>query len=113
MLKSQQGQGRYQFKKKDFNGIAANNVPTKTPVTTMNDNQWNKLVMMWSTNLTGCTTNIGNHGLVRYPQHTGSRSYIAQAHVVVWMEQIIAQAGDDQPKTVVEAMAEVVQYRIF
>uniref|UniRef100_K4A2I4 Uncharacterized protein n=1 Tax=Setaria italica TaxID=4555 RepID=K4A2I4_SETIT len=29
-----------------------------------------------------CTTNTSNRGLVRYPQRTGSRSYVAEAHVV-------------------------------
>uniref|UniRef100_K3XS15 Uncharacterized protein n=1 Tax=Setaria italica TaxID=4555 RepID=K3XS15_SETIT len=29
-----------------------------------------------------CTTNTGNRGLVRYPQCTRSRSYVAQAYVV-------------------------------
>nr|TKW33420.1 hypothetical protein SEVIR_2G234300v2 [Setaria viridis] len=51
MLKSQQRQGRYRLKKKYFDDLAANEVPTKTPMATMNDNQWNKLVTMWSSQL--------------------------------------------------------------
>nr|TKW00924.1 hypothetical protein SEVIR_8G145200v2 [Setaria viridis] len=136
MLKSQQRQGRYRLKKKYFNGLAANEVPTKNHVTTMNDDQWNKLER--------CTTNTSNCGQVRYPQRTRSRSYVAQAHVVkqvegdatpidlfknfhcnkngytapvqaaiARMEQIIVQPGDDQPKTATEAVAEVVQSRTF
>nr|XP_034579567.1 uncharacterized protein LOC117843112 [Setaria viridis] len=39
---------------------------------------------MWSSQLhrERCTTNTDNRGLVRYPQRIGSRSYVAQAHVV-------------------------------
>uniref|UniRef100_K3Y339 Uncharacterized protein n=1 Tax=Setaria italica TaxID=4555 RepID=K3Y339_SETIT len=40
--------GRYWLKKKYFNGLATTEVPTKTPVTTMNDDRWNKLFTMWS-----------------------------------------------------------------
>nr|TKW38517.1 hypothetical protein SEVIR_1G120300v2 [Setaria viridis] len=46
MLKSQQRQGKYRLKKKVFNDVPANEVPTKSPVTNLNDNQWNNLVTM-------------------------------------------------------------------
>uniref|UniRef100_K3Y2Y4 Uncharacterized protein n=1 Tax=Setaria italica TaxID=4555 RepID=K3Y2Y4_SETIT len=48
MLKSQQRHGRYQLKKKYFNGLATNEIPNETPMTIMNDDQRNKLVTMRS-----------------------------------------------------------------
>uniref|UniRef100_K4A184 Uncharacterized protein n=1 Tax=Setaria italica TaxID=4555 RepID=K4A184_SETIT len=89
MLKSQERQGRYQLKKKYFEDLAANEVPTKTPVTTINDD--------YQPHRERFTINIDNHEAIRYPQHTESRSYVAQAHAV----------------TTVEAVAAVVQSRIF
>uniref|UniRef100_K3Y1F1 Uncharacterized protein n=1 Tax=Setaria italica TaxID=4555 RepID=K3Y1F1_SETIT len=41
-------QGRYWLKKKLFNDLPANVVPTKSPMTTLNDDQWNNMVTMWS-----------------------------------------------------------------
>nr|TKW21907.1 hypothetical protein SEVIR_4G152000v2 [Setaria viridis] len=36
-------QGRYWLKKKLFNDLPANVVPTKSPMTTLNDDQWNNM----------------------------------------------------------------------
>ena len=39
---------RYRLKKKYFDGVAANQVRTTSPCSSMNDAQWKKLVDMWS-----------------------------------------------------------------
>ncbi|TVU50745.1 hypothetical protein EJB05_02133, partial [Eragrostis curvula] len=39
---------RYKLKKKFFNNIPANDVVVKSPVPSMNDDQWEALVKLWS-----------------------------------------------------------------
>nr|TKW27241.1 hypothetical protein SEVIR_3G244900v2 [Setaria viridis] len=117
MLKSQQRQGRYRLKKKYFNGLVANEVPTKTPVTTMNDGHWNKLVTMWSSQphrtekqVEGDPTPID----LFKNFHCSKNGYTTPVEATTArMEQIVTQPGDDQPKTAAEAVAEVVQSRTF
>ena len=48
MLKGGTRQMRYRLKKKYFDGVAANQVRTTSPCSSMNDAQWKKLVDMWS-----------------------------------------------------------------
>nr|TKW15099.1 hypothetical protein SEVIR_5G208900v2 [Setaria viridis] len=89
MLKLQQRHGRYRLKKKYFNGLATNKVPTRTPVTTMNDDQWNKL---------------REKQVERDPTpidlfknfHCSKNGYTALVQAaIVRMEQIVTQPGDD------------------
>uniref|UniRef100_K4A338 Uncharacterized protein n=1 Tax=Setaria italica TaxID=4555 RepID=K4A338_SETIT len=150
MLKSQQRQGSYRLKKKYFNGLAANEVPTKTPVTTRNDDQWNKLVTMWSSQpyrrekqVEGDPTPIdifknfhcsknGNTAPVQaaiastcllciFLCNNSTRNICEYFCVRPFIFFLLLgsdrinrhQPRDDQPKTVAEAVAEVVQSRIF
>ena len=39
---------RYRLKAKYFNGVAANEVPTTSPVSYMTDEQWKALVAKWT-----------------------------------------------------------------
>ena len=41
-------QNRYRLKKDYFIGVPANEIPTTSPLPTMNDGQWRQLVNMWS-----------------------------------------------------------------
>jgi hypothetical protein len=49
MLMSGQCQMRYRLKQKYFNEIPANQVRTTSPISSMLDNNWRKLVEKWST----------------------------------------------------------------
>jgi len=49
MLKVGQRQMRYRLKQKYFNGMPANQVRTTSPIPSMSDNDWRKLVEKWST----------------------------------------------------------------
>jgi hypothetical protein len=49
MLKGGQRQIRYRLKQKYFNGIPANEVRTSSPIPSMSDEDWRKLVEKWST----------------------------------------------------------------
>lgn len=49
MLKGGQCQMRYRLKQKYFNGIPANQVRTTSPISSMSDEDWRKLVEKWST----------------------------------------------------------------
>ena len=49
MLKGGQRQMRYRLKQKYFNGIPANQVRTTSPISSMSDEDWRKLVEKWST----------------------------------------------------------------
>lgn len=49
LLKKGQRQMRYRLKKQYFDGIPANQVRSTSPLTTMTDAEWLKLVDMWST----------------------------------------------------------------
>uniref|UniRef100_J3KUE6 Transposase Tnp1/En/Spm-like domain-containing protein n=1 Tax=Oryza brachyantha TaxID=4533 RepID=J3KUE6_ORYBR len=77
-------QMRYRFKKKYFDGVRANQVRTTSPLKCMTDEQWTKLVDMWSSpeHKGKCAKNQLNHETVQFQQRTGSRSYIAHAYVV-------------------------------
>ncbi|TVU50314.1 hypothetical protein EJB05_01681, partial [Eragrostis curvula] len=48
MMKCGQRQIRYKLKKKFFNNIPANDVVVKSPVSSMNEDQWEALVKLWS-----------------------------------------------------------------
>ncbi|XP_072147913.1 uncharacterized protein [Setaria viridis] len=118
MLKSQQRQGSYRLKKKYFNGLAANEVPTKTPVTTRNDDQWNKLVTMWSSQpyrrekqVEGDPTPIDI--FKNFHCSKNGNTAPVQAAIASSDRTNHHQPRDDQPKTVAEAVAKVVQSRIF
>jgi hypothetical protein len=49
MLKVGQRQMRYRLKQKYFNGIPANQVRSTSPISSMSDEDWRKLVEKWST----------------------------------------------------------------
>jgi len=48
MLKGGTRQMRYRLKKQYFDGVPANQVRTTSPCSSMTDEQWRKLVDMWS-----------------------------------------------------------------
>jgi hypothetical protein len=109
LLKGGQRQMRYRLKMKYFNGLSENQVPKTLPISSMIDEQWLALVNMWSksehkVSLTACyslkiflvthvtqfcllqekcSKNKINHEKVQFQQRTGSRCYIAQAHLAV------------------------------
>jgi len=39
---------RYRLKKKYFNGVPANEIPTTSPVSSMSDQEWQALVAKWT-----------------------------------------------------------------
>ncbi|GJN36761.1 hypothetical protein PR202_gb25655 [Eleusine coracana subsp. coracana] len=84
LMKSSLRQFRYRLKKKYFDGVPANEVPTTSPVPSITDDQWRALVEMWSStkHKNKCEANKINHGKVLYHQATGSRSYVAHGYVV-------------------------------
>jgi len=59
-------------------------VRTTSPLKCMTDEQWRKLVDMWSSpkHKDKCAKNQLNREKVQFQQRTGSRCYIAQAYVV-------------------------------
>ncbi|TVU45986.1 hypothetical protein EJB05_05496, partial [Eragrostis curvula] len=84
MMKCGQRQMRYKLKKKFFNNIPANDVVVKSPVPSMNDDQWEALVKLWSSpqHKKTCLANQQNREKVQMNQRTGSRCYVAQAHAL-------------------------------
>ncbi|TVU13399.1 hypothetical protein EJB05_40452, partial [Eragrostis curvula] len=84
MMKCGQRQMRYKLKKKLFNNIPANDVVVKSPVPSMNDDQWEALVKLWSSpqHKKTCLANQQNREKVQMNQRTGSRCYVAQAHAL-------------------------------
>eukprot|EP00267_Zea_mays_P027212 XP_008655934.1 uncharacterized protein LOC103635194 isoform X2 [Zea mays] len=111
MLKSGQRQMRYRLKQKYFNGIPANQVRTTSPIPSMSDNVWRKLVEKWSTpnHKESCVKNKLNREKVQYQQCTGSQSYIAKAFILVDMEEMVAAPVQDgqQPKSPTEVVSNV------
>ncbi|TVU39792.1 hypothetical protein EJB05_13232, partial [Eragrostis curvula] len=84
MLKSGTRQLRYRLKKKYFDGVPANEVTTTSPVLSMTNEQWGKLVKMWSSpkHKEICLLNQHNREKVQFNHRTGSRGYIAQLHAL-------------------------------
>ncbi|TVU51755.1 hypothetical protein EJB05_03199, partial [Eragrostis curvula] len=84
MMKCGQRQMRYKLKNKFFNNIPANDVVVKSPVPSMNDDQWEALVKLWSSPQHKKTylANQQNREKVQMNQRTGSRCYVAQAHAL-------------------------------
>uniref|UniRef100_I1NYW2 Uncharacterized protein n=1 Tax=Oryza glaberrima TaxID=4538 RepID=I1NYW2_ORYGL len=76
-------QMRYRLKKY-FDGVPANQVRTTSPLKCMTNEQWTKLVDMWSSpeHKDKCAKNQLNREKVQFQQRTESRSYIAHAYVV-------------------------------
>jgi len=112
ILRKAQCNMRYLLKKKYFNGVPASQVRTTSPVASMTDEHWTKLVEMWSDpkhkvyflniarkcllKVNGPTVPLvlafpqekclklkANREKVKLQQKTGSRSYIAHCHAVV------------------------------
>ncbi|CAL5010276.1 unnamed protein product [Urochloa decumbens] len=83
LLKCRQRNMRHQLKKAFFDGVPANQVTTTSPLDTMTDDQWKALVDMWSSpkHKEKCAKAKLSRENVRYPQKTGSRCFIAHAHV--------------------------------
>ncbi|XP_052165101.1 uncharacterized protein LOC127782075 [Oryza glaberrima] len=83
MLKGGTRQMRYRLKQKYFDGVPANQVRTTSPCSSMTDEQWRKLVDMWSNpkHKEKCAKLKQNRENVKFHQCTGSRSYIAAAYV--------------------------------
>ncbi|XP_020398969.1 uncharacterized protein [Zea mays] len=88
---------RYNLKKKYFNEVPANLVRTTSPVSCMTDDQWKLLVEMWSTSKhkDTCMKNKISREQVKFPQGTGSQSYIAKAYSLVDMESMAATPVED------------------
>ncbi|TVU17503.1 hypothetical protein EJB05_33543, partial [Eragrostis curvula] len=84
MLKSGTRQLRYRLKKKYFDGVPASEVMVTSPVSSMTDEQWGKLVKMWSSpkHKEICLLNQHNREKVQFNHRTGSRCYIAQHHAL-------------------------------
>ncbi|TVU04068.1 hypothetical protein EJB05_50357, partial [Eragrostis curvula] len=96
MLKSGQRQMRSKLKKKYFDNVPESQRITKSPMSSMDDNQWAELLKLWSSpqhmewhNLKAprslsetCLANQRNREKVQMYQRTGSRCYVAQAHAV-------------------------------
>ncbi|TVU50662.1 hypothetical protein EJB05_02041, partial [Eragrostis curvula] len=84
MLKSGTRQLRYRLKKKYFDGVPANEVTTTSPVSSMTDEQWGKLVKMWSSpkHKEICLLNQHSREKVQFNHRRGSRCYIAQLHAL-------------------------------
>ncbi|TVU50482.1 hypothetical protein EJB05_01854, partial [Eragrostis curvula] len=84
ILKSGTHQLRYRLKKKYFDGVPANEVSTTSPVSSMTDEQWGKLVKMWSSpkHKEICLLNQHNREKVQFNHRTGSRCYITQLHAL-------------------------------
>ncbi|XP_020402816.1 uncharacterized protein [Zea mays] len=82
MLKGGHRQMRYNLKKKYFNEVPPNLVRTTSPISCMTDDQWKLLVEMWSTSKhkDTCMKNKISREQVKFPQGTGSQSYIAKAY---------------------------------
>ncbi|XP_021314039.1 uncharacterized protein LOC8071655 isoform X2 [Sorghum bicolor] len=76
-------QMRYRLKKKYFDGVPANQVRTTSPCSSMTDEEWRKLVDMWSDprHKERCVKSKLNRAKVKFHQCTGSQSYIAAAYV--------------------------------
>ena len=112
ILKKGQRNMRYMLKKKYFNDVPANQVRTTSPLAIMSDEQWKKLVEMWSNpkhkvsflniarkcllKVNGppvplmvaflqekCLKAKDSREQVKLQQKTGSRSYIAHCYAVV------------------------------
>ncbi|CAN6300521.1 unnamed protein product [Urochloa humidicola] len=83
LLKCRQRNLRHQLKKAFFDGVPANQVTTTSPLNTMTDDQWQALVDMWSSpkHKEKCAKAKLSRTNVQYPQKTGSRCFIAHAHV--------------------------------
>ncbi|TVU50098.1 hypothetical protein EJB05_01455, partial [Eragrostis curvula] len=83
MMKCGQRQMRYKLKK-FFNNIPANDVVVKSLVPSMNDDQWEAMVKLWSSpqHKKTCLANQQNREKVQMNQRTGSRCYVAQAHAL-------------------------------
>ncbi|CAL4963750.1 unnamed protein product [Urochloa decumbens] len=83
LLRCRQRNMRHHLKKAFFDGVPANQVTTTSPVDTMTDEQWQALVDMWSSpkHKEKCAKAKLSRENVRYPQKTGSRCFIAHAHV--------------------------------
>ncbi|CAO2189404.1 unnamed protein product [Urochloa humidicola] len=71
------------LKKAFFDGVPANQVTITSPLNAMTDDQWQALVDMWSSpkHKEKCAKAKLSRENVRYPQKTGSRCFIAHAHV--------------------------------
>ncbi|XP_066166494.1 uncharacterized protein [Oryza sativa Japonica Group] len=71
------------LKQKYFDGVPANQVRTTSPCSSMTDEQWRKLVDMWSNpkHKEKCAKLKQNRENVKFHQCTGSRSYIAAAYI--------------------------------
>ncbi|KAJ1283986.1 hypothetical protein BS78_03G169800 [Paspalum vaginatum] len=83
LMKRGQRQMRHKLKKQYFDDIPANQVRITSPIDTMTDEQWIKLVETWSTprHKETCRKSKTSHQEVVYQQKIGSRCYIAHAHM--------------------------------
>ncbi|WVZ49130.1 hypothetical protein U9M48_000511 [Paspalum notatum var. saurae] len=84
LLRSGVRQMRYKLKKAYFDGVPANQVRKTSPLKSTTDEQWQALVNLWSgpKHKDNCTQSRSSRGKVQFPQKTGSRSYVAQVHVL-------------------------------
>ncbi|CAD6233356.1 unnamed protein product [Miscanthus lutarioriparius] len=80
MLKKAVRQQRYKLKKRYFDALPLHLVPKTSPVDTMTNEQWDKLVEHWKNEqkMVTCEKNRENRSKVQFHQTTGSRSYEMQ-----------------------------------
>ncbi|CAD6267906.1 unnamed protein product [Miscanthus lutarioriparius] len=73
-------QQRYKLKKRYFDALPLHLVPKTSPVDTMTNEQWDKLVEHWKNEkkMVTCEKNRENRSKVQFHQTTGSRSYEMQ-----------------------------------
>uniref|UniRef100_J3LR70 Uncharacterized protein n=1 Tax=Oryza brachyantha TaxID=4533 RepID=J3LR70_ORYBR len=82
MMKKAVRQQRYKLKKKYFDACPLHLVPKTSPVTSMSNDQWDKLVDYWKSEekMVISEKNKTNRSKVQFHQTTGSRSY--EMHIV-------------------------------
>ncbi|XP_066372517.1 uncharacterized protein [Miscanthus floridulus] len=80
MLKKVVRQQRYKLKKRYFDALPLHLVPKTSPVDTMTNEQWDKLVEHWKNEqkMVTCEKNRENRSKLQFHQTTGSRSYEMQ-----------------------------------
>ncbi|XP_021304277.1 uncharacterized protein LOC8078302 [Sorghum bicolor] len=98
-------QMRYRLKKKYFNDVLANEIPTTSLVSSMSDQEWQALVAKWTNpkNMETSEKNKNNHSRVKYHETTGSRSYVAHLHTYKQNRNNAEPNIDNEELDVVEA----------
>ncbi|KAE8787773.1 hypothetical protein D1007_38241 [Hordeum vulgare] len=82
ILKSAMKNRRHHLKKKHFDNVPTNLVSVRSPKKNVSDEEWQRLVKMWSTtrHKETCHSNKDNRSKVKFHQKDGSRPYISHVH---------------------------------